>query len=80
MGPGGAGQEAGEGGVGLPSLAECLDFFQSLDCARVCTNSASDCQSVLTCAIRANSFDNCTQFTSVGISLAISAKRNCCND
>lgn len=76
MGEGGHGGAIGESGP-----AECLANWQALECARVCTDSASDCQSVLNCFVQNNSdsLDNCHGFTSVGISLAQSAERNCCN-
>lgn len=81
MGEGGSG-EGGNNTGAAKGPSECLAGFQSLECAKVCTNSASDCQSVLNCFIQnnSNSLDNCSQFTNVGISLAQSAERTCCND
>lgn len=67
----------GTGGNG-PVLSVCLAFFQNLDCARVCTNSQSDCQAVLSCMVSSGSIDNCTAYTTIGISLAQSAERDCC--
>lgn len=61
------------------SPKDCLSNWQSLDCARICTNSQSDCQAVINCWVSQNSLDNCTQFTTVGISYAQDAERMCCH-
>lgn len=79
MGQGGNSGEPAMQNVGGGSiLSQCLGFWQNLDCARVCTNSQSDCQSVINCYVTTGSIDNCTAFTSIGISLAQSAERACC--
>jgi hypothetical protein len=89
MGSGGAGgaltnpieTAGGLGGSGQPTYPlSCLRNFQTLDCARVCTDSASPgCVAVLSC-LEQKAVDHCTDFTSIAISLANSAKRNCCHE
>jgi len=75
---GGGGQVVGGTSDG-PSVRDCLRNWQALDCARICTNSQSDCQAVINCWVSQNSLDNCTQFTTVGISYAHDAERMCCH-
>lgn len=77
------GEGAGTGGAEQVDTGPrvCLANWQNLDCARVCTNSASDCQAVLNCFVQnnSNSIDNCPQFTNLGLSLAQSAESACCS-
>lgn len=75
------GPAMGEGGAGgVPEgPRSCLANWQALDCARVCTNSQSDCQAVINCWVSKDSLDGCDQFTSIGISYAQSAYQGCCN-
>lgn len=82
MGEGGA-----SGDISAMGPRECLSDFQNLTCAKVCTNAQAcdengncqDCQAVLSCYVSHDSLDNCTVFTSMGISLAEQARRNCCH-
>ena len=76
------GPATGQGGAGPGNSGpgNCIIVGQDLDCARVCTNSQTDCQAVINCFVQHNSSDiaNCMQFTSQGISLAQSAEMACC--
>lgn len=63
-------------GGGEKPIANCLG---GSDCARDCTRdqTGSDCQQALICWSQGNSFDNCSQFTSLGLTLAKDAVLNC---
>jgi F5/8 type C domain len=78
----GGGPTTAQGGAGPGNSGpgNCIIVGQDLDCARVCTNSQTDCQAVINCFVQHNSSDiaNCMQFTSQGISLAQSAEMACC--
>lgn len=61
--------------------AACLlPFFQGQACGVACHESESDCSKVLYCWYEQKSFDNCSEFTSLGISTALEVKRMCCHE
>ena len=71
------GPAMGQGGEGgSKPLSTCL---QGSDCSRACTRdqSGSDCQAALICWSQNDSFDNCQNFTSLGLTLAKDAVTNC---
>lgn len=67
------------GGAGMVSwqTPDCLRNFQSKPCARICTDSQSDCQAVLACQLQ-NPVDKCQQYTNLGLILASEATQECC--
>lgn len=80
---GGTGGNGSGGGVGSFS---CLAEYQNLDCARICTQSGTDCGLVIGCYIKtnqinrgpANPLDPCSNFTQDGIAIAQRAWLACC--
>ena len=82
-GSSGAGMLNLAGAAGEPSTPEpissCLTGFQSLACAKQCTDQPqTGCESVLSCFIQTNSLDKCQAFSTIAITLATAAERNCC--